>query len=106
MAHAELRVWVCYAAAGCEPDVVELRLAPGATAGDAVAASGLLVRHPGAASPEMRWAIDGQRIQAATPLQADDRVDLCGPLLVDPMQARRARAEVARAARSAKPRRR
>ena len=96
MAPAELRVWVCYAPADSTPDLVELRVPPGSTMGAAVAASGVLMRHPEAANVDIRWAVDGKRVQANTLLRPDDRVDLCRQLLVDPMQARRLRAEAAR----------
>lgn len=64
-----------------------LQLAPGATLADAVAASG--IDTAGVAG----YAVHGERADAAQPLRDGDRIELLGPLLADPKQARRARAQ-------------
>jgi putative ubiquitin-RnfH superfamily antitoxin RatB of RatAB toxin-antitoxin module len=64
----------------------ELRLAPGATVADAVAAAGL-------DAPEVvGFAIHGVRAEGATLLRDGDRVELLRPLQADPKEARRRRA--------------
>jgi putative ubiquitin-RnfH superfamily antitoxin RatB of RatAB toxin-antitoxin module len=84
-------VTVAYAAPRIEA-LVRLRLAAGSVVADAVAASGLLDRHE--LDPRaLGYAIFGARALASTPLAAGDRVELTRPLLVDPKEARRRRAE-------------
>lgn len=72
-------------------------LPEGSTAGEAAAASGLL---PGFALAGM--AIFGKRVDAGRPLQAGDRLELLRALAIDPKQARRKRAEAARALKAAR----
>jgi putative ubiquitin-RnfH superfamily antitoxin RatB of RatAB toxin-antitoxin module len=71
-------------------DTVQLHLPEGATLHDAVAASGVCVRHtllPGAFQAGI-WG----RLQAPdTKLRDRDRVELYRPLQVDPKEARRLR---------------
>jgi hypothetical protein len=69
-------------------DVVELDLPDGATVGDAVAAAGMandadIVGH----------AVFGVRATLETVLREGDRVELLRPLLADPKESRRRRAE-------------
>jgi putative ubiquitin-RnfH superfamily antitoxin RatB of RatAB toxin-antitoxin module len=72
-------------------DLVALVLPAGATAGDALARSGLVERYRIDVSA-MRLGIGGRRIRADTRLEAGDRVEICRPLIADPKEARRARA--------------
>ena len=84
---AKLRIEVVYALADRQ-EVVELRLEQGATAGDAVQASGT-------AAEGLRLGIGGKTIPASRPLRDGDRVELLRPLAADPNEARRKRARVA-----------
>lgn len=68
-------------------DSVELTLADGATVADALAASAL--GDPGIAG----YAVYGERVTLATPLRDGDRLELLRPLLIDPKEARRRRAQ-------------
>lgn len=68
----------------------QLELPTGATVADAVAASALDTR--GVAG----YAVFGERAQPTRVLRDGDRVELLGPLLADPKQARRNRAQRAR----------
>ena len=76
------------------PDRVEalaLQLPRGSTAGDGVAAAraaGWAIAEPGAGD----LAVYGRTITVDTPLREGDRLELLRPLLVDPMDRRRARA--------------
>ena len=72
-------------ATGTDIDVRTVELPTGATVGDAVDAAGF----------DATWAaigIFGEVVDRAHMLQDGDRVDLLGPLLLDPMEARRQRA--------------
>lgn len=64
-----------------------LQLAPGATVQDAVSASGLAL--DGVAG----WGVFGERAAPERLLADGDRVELLGPLLIDPKDARRNRAQ-------------
>lgn len=86
-----MSVAVAWATPGAQ-DVVALRLPAGATVGDAVVRSALA--GPWGFDPErVSLAIAGRRVRAATPLRDGDRIDVLRPLLVDPKDARRRRAE-------------
>jgi putative ubiquitin-RnfH superfamily antitoxin RatB of RatAB toxin-antitoxin module len=74
----------------------ELQLPPGATLGDAVAASGIAAlaadaswRQPDGA---LRLAVWGRPRQAGDALHDGDRVDVTRALRIDPKEARRLRA--------------
>ena len=83
----------------------ELSLPAGATAGDAVLASGLQpmlgsARWQGP-EPELRLAVFGRLCDPAGMLRDGDRVDITRALRVDPKQARRLRAQAAARSRPA-----
>ena len=80
-----------YALPGGE-DAVALELRPGATAADAVRASGLLQRHPEIGLGRHRIGIYGRVVAKQAPLADGDRVEVYRPLLVEPKEARRRRA--------------
>ena len=92
MAPAErLRISVAYSPRAGEVDEVVIELPPGATLGDAIAASGMAQRHPGLDLAQARTGIWG-RVQAAGALLRErDRVEIYRPLQVDPKEARRQR---------------
>ena len=86
-----MRVEVVYA----RPDrqsVVALRLAPGATVRDAIAASGLLERHREIDPASVQAGLFGTRVRLERVLAEGDRVEILRPLAVDPKEARRRRA--------------
>jgi putative ubiquitin-RnfH superfamily antitoxin RatB of RatAB toxin-antitoxin module len=86
-----LAVEVAYAGPEGEA-VVSVELPPGATLADAVRRSGLVDRF-GLFEAALAHAIHGQRAQAGTPVRDGDRVELLRPLVADPKDARRRRAE-------------
>ena len=86
---ASLRVEVIYALPEGE-DAVTLRLAAGATAGEAVRASGLLEKHPGLDAQKI--GIYGKVVDPGATLRDGDRVEIYRALLMDPKEARRRRA--------------
>lgn len=72
-------------------DLVALTLPAGATAGEAIARSGLVERH-GIDLGAMRTGIHGRRVRDDAVLRDGDRVEILRPLTVDPKEARRRRA--------------
>jgi len=96
---AVLNVEVVYCPApGC-CERVALKLPEGATAGDAVAASGLCERH-GLAADAIEIGVWCRKQPLQTRLRERDRVELYRPLQVDPKEARRQRYKRARQAAS------
>lgn len=84
-----LQVTVAYAPAPRQFEEVPLRLAIGATVAQALAASGLLERHPEIKSaPLGLW---GRKTMPEQVLRNGDRVEIYRPLRVDPKVARRER---------------
>ncbi len=94
----ELKVEVVYALAeGAE--VVALRLPAGATLGDAVAASGIVERHPELSRLALKLGVYGQ-VRALAATAADgDRIEIYRPLVADPKASRQARVAKRRAER-------
>ena len=86
-----LSVEVVYALPSGE-DAVTLTLAAGATAAEAVRASGLLERHPGIDLERLKIGVHGQVVAAEAPLRDGDRVEIYRALVVDAKEARRRRA--------------
>ena len=70
-------------------DATAVRLPPGATVRDAIAASGVAERH----AVDLRSVgVFGRRVPADTRLADGDRVEIYRPLLLDPKEQRRQRA--------------
>lgn len=74
---------------------VILELPAGAIVADALAAAAMPERVPGLVVDPTRLAVFGQAATSQTPLHDGDRVEILRPLLADPKQARRRRAETA-----------
>ena len=73
-------------------DVVAVDVQRGATVGDAVRASGLMAQWK--LDPQRdRYAIHGRRADGETGVAPGDRVEILGPLVVDPKVARARRAK-------------
>jgi hypothetical protein len=76
-------------------DVCPLALPAGSTVAQAVAASGVLDRHPAlralADAGVLQVGVWGKRCSLDRPVAANDRIELYRPLLVDPKEARRLR---------------
>ena len=87
----KLRVQVVYALAHAR-DIAELALDPGASAQQAVEASGIPARHPELDPKGLQLGIFGKRIRSDRPLRNGDRVEILRPLQTDPKEARRRRA--------------
>jgi putative ubiquitin-RnfH superfamily antitoxin RatB of RatAB toxin-antitoxin module len=96
-AGAVLAVEVVYCPAPGINDLVSLRLAAGSTVGDALQASGVLVRH-GLVPTGVRVGVWCKACDPAALLRDHDRVEVYRPLTVDPKEARRLRYKRARSA--------
>jgi len=109
MGHADgasgqaVSIAVFYAPEAGAPDLRVVDLPAGATAEQAVQASGMRAAHPELATLAVRWGVDGQRVLPHHILRDGDRIDLCRALQVDPMTARRLRAAAAKKSRASKP---
>jgi hypothetical protein len=86
-----IEVEVAYARADRQR-IVTLKLAPGATALDAVRASGLALEFADINLDQLRLGVFGKVVAADRPLRARDRVEIYRPLLADPKEVRRRRA--------------
>jgi putative ubiquitin-RnfH superfamily antitoxin RatB of RatAB toxin-antitoxin module len=74
-------------------DAVPVEVERGATVVDAVRASGLIAQYALDAQ-RLRYAIYGKRAESDAPLAPGDRVEIVGPLIVDPKAARVQRTRV------------
>jgi putative ubiquitin-RnfH superfamily antitoxin RatB of RatAB toxin-antitoxin module len=88
---ASLRIEVVYALPAGE-DAVSLKLPSGATAADALRASGMLERHPEIDLGRHKIGIYGRVVAAGARLSDGDRVEVYRPLVLGPKEARRRRA--------------
>ena len=88
-----MNVTVVFAAPGVQ-DIVPLELPEGATVADAVAQSGLAQAYA-LDLAALAFAVHGKRRAAGAALADGDRVELTRPLIADPKEARRRRAQAA-----------
>ena len=89
---ATTRVEVAYA----RPDsqtLLETRVRPDSTIATAIAASGILDRHPEIVLTDENVGIFGKPASLRHPVKEGDRIEIYRPLLMDPLAARRARAQ-------------
>jgi putative ubiquitin-RnfH superfamily antitoxin RatB of RatAB toxin-antitoxin module len=73
-------------------EVIRLRLPEGSTIQQAVAASGLMQKHPEINPGTSKMGIFGKLSKADTPLRDRDRVEIYRPLIADPKEVRKQRA--------------
>ena len=92
MAPESLTVTLCYATPTGEI-LRELRVAPGTTLGAALTASGLLAEVPGFDLATDPVGIFGKKTPRETVLREHDRIELYRPLVADPKDSRRRRAQ-------------
>lgn len=94
MGHVEatrLSVVVAYSPRAGEVDEVTMELPVGATVNDALAASGLPLRHPQVDFLALKFGVWGKLREASDGLRDRDRLEFYRPLQVDPKEARRVR---------------
>jgi len=88
---SRMRVEVVYASAERQ-DIATVELPVGATAIDAIRASGILARHPLIDLERQKIGVFGTPVSGDTPVTDGDRVEIYRALRFDPRAARRARA--------------
>ncbi|MEM8594374.1 MAG: RnfH family protein [Pseudomonadota bacterium] len=81
--------------------IIELDVPVGTTAKDAVAQSNIAAQFPEHDVLNADVGIFGKSVKADTVLNAGDRVEIYRPLIVDPKEVRKRRAEEAKAKRLA-----
>lgn len=72
---------------------VRVELPPGATVAEALTAAAMETKVPGLVVDAAQLAVFGRSVTPSSPLHDGDRVEILRPLLADPKQARRRRAE-------------
>lgn len=82
-------------------ELIRLKLMAGTTAGQAIVASGLLDKYPEIDLDRNRIGIYGKLANLDAVVRDSDRVEIYRPLIADPKQARRKRAEQGKPARKA-----
>ena len=87
---ARLGIEVAYATRERQ-EIVSVAVEAGATALDAVRASGMSERHPELDAGTLRLGIFGSQVAAGALVAEGDRVEIYRPLQVDPKAARRAK---------------
>ena len=87
-----IEIEVAYALAD-QQWIIPLRLARGSTLEQAVHASGLLEQRPEIDLAVQKVGIYGKTAKPDTVLRAGDRVEIYRPLIADPKEVRRQRAE-------------
>jgi len=87
----EIAVEVVYALPLAQ-DSTRLSVPAGTTVAEAIAHSGVTLRHPGLQIADNRVAVYGKRVRLTTVLRDQDRVEILRPLSADPKDARRKRA--------------
>ena len=86
-----MRVEVAYAKLH-EQALLELTVAAGTTAQQAIQRSGILERFPEIDLEQNKIGIFGKAVSLQTPLQEGDRVEIYRPLIADPKEQRKKRA--------------
>ena len=86
---ADISVEVVYALPG-GADTARVRLAAGATAGEAILAAGTLARH-GISLASLKIGVFGAVVSPEHVMRDGDRVEIYRPLALDPKEARRRR---------------
>ena len=76
--------------------LLTLDVAPGTTLGEAITRSGIVDEFPDLIIDPARVGIFGKKARLEDELRSGDRVEIYRPLIADPKEARRKRAEVAK----------
>lgn len=89
---ATIQVEVIYALAEAQP-LLRVQLAEGATVDDAIRASGVLEAFPDIDLAKNKVGIFSKLVKLDEPVRDKDRVEIYRPLIADPKEVRRKRAE-------------
>lgn len=76
-----------------EQQVFALVVPEGSTVQAVIERSGILAHYPDIDLLKQAVGIFGQIVKLTTPVEANDRVEIYRPLVIDPMEARRRRAK-------------
>ncbi len=76
-----------------EQVLLKVKLPAGATVAEAVRASGVVEKHPEIDLARNKLGVYGKLTKADAPLRDRDRVEIYRPLIADPKEIRRKRAE-------------
>ena len=87
-----INIEVVYALLG-EQTLLQLQVAQGATVAEAIEASGMLQKHPEIDISVNKLGIFGKLTKADAVLRDRDRIEIYRPLIADPKEVRRKRAE-------------
>lgn len=88
----EIHVEVAYALPH-QQVILPLRLAPGSTVAPAIEASGILAKFPEIDLAQNKVGIFGKLTKLDSALRNHDRIEIYRPLIADPKEVRRKRAE-------------
>lgn len=88
----KIRVEVVYALPH-EQTLLTLEVPQGTTLGDAIKVSGVLEKHPDIDLAANKVGIFGKLSKLDVPLRDKDRIEIYRPLIADPKEVRRKRAE-------------
>jgi putative ubiquitin-RnfH superfamily antitoxin RatB of RatAB toxin-antitoxin module len=80
-----------------EQNLIRLQVPPGTTVAAAIAQSGLLEKYPEIDLSKNKLGIFGKLIKQDAELREKDRVEIYRPLIADPKEIRRQRAEEGKA---------
>ncbi len=80
-----------------EQDLLRLEVPKGATIAEAVRLSGILEKHPEIDLEKGKFGIFGKLSKTDTALRERDRIEIYRPLIADPKEVRRKRAEEGKA---------
>ncbi|KAF7598352.1 MAG: RnfH family protein [Candidatus Dactylopiibacterium carminicum] len=92
MSERKIEVQVCYALPHRQ-ELVKLHLDEPASVEAAVQASGLLEKYPELSLGESKFGVYGKLVRLDSSLREGDRVEIYRPLIADPKEVRRKRAE-------------
>ncbi|NSL55058.1 RnfH family protein [Uliginosibacterium aquaticum] len=87
-----MKIEVCYALPE-KQELVSLQLAEGANIEQALNACGLLQKHPEITLEQGKFGVYGKICRLDTALRDGDRIEIYRPLIADPKEVRRKRAE-------------
>lgn len=76
-----------------EQTLLKFKVPTGSTLGDAVRLSGILDKYPEIDAEKSKYGIFGKLSKADVVMRAQDRIEIYRPLIADPKEVRRQRAE-------------
>ncbi len=89
----EIRIWVAYALPD-KQDLVSLQIPANSTVKQAIEMSGFLQKYEQIDLSKDSFGVYGKAVSLDQTLNDEDRVEIYRPLIIDPMQARRKRANL------------